>query len=168
MDEAPQVEANIWQVYEEQGLGVLGIDVNESMTTAQRIRDGDFTGGLPLTFPILHDPGGEAWQEYYSNGWFQTNVIIDQDFVIQYREQPGYDEDAIIEIIEALYSSDEDADGFLAHKDCDDTDATVYPCATEICGDGTDQDCNGEDRVCLPDALDEQEPNEDGASAHDL
>lgn len=44
---------------------------------------------------------------------------------------------------------DKDADGYSPQQgDCDDLDATVYPGATEICGDGIDQDCNGADAVC--------------------
>ncbi len=40
---------------------------------------------------------------------------------------------------------DADGDGYLAPEDCDDTDASVYPGASEPdwC-DGTDQDCDGE------------------------
>ncbi len=37
---------------------------------------------------------------------------------------------------------DEDADGSTADTDCDDTDATVYPGAEELCN-GQDDDCDG-------------------------
>ena len=40
---------------------------------------------------------------------------------------------------------DADGDGFAVSLDCDDSDASVYPGATEISGDGVDQDCNGVD-----------------------
>lgn len=38
---------------------------------------------------------------------------------------------------------DSDNDGFLDDVDCDDTDADVFPGATEVC-DGVDQDCDDE------------------------
>jgi hypothetical protein len=40
---------------------------------------------------------------------------------------------------------DHDGDGYsMAQGDCDDTNATVHPGAVEICGDGLDNDCDGE------------------------
>lgn len=44
--------------------------------------------------------------------------------------------------------TDLDGDGALADVDCDDEDPGVYPGATEICGDGRDQDCDGNDVLC--------------------
>jgi hypothetical protein len=34
--------------------------------------------------------------------------------------------------------------------DCDDTDVTIFPGASELCGDGIDQDCSGADTPSVP------------------
>ena len=38
---------------------------------------------------------------------------------------------------------DLDNDGFLCTVECNDQDPAVFPSATEICGDGIDNDCDG-------------------------
>jgi len=44
---------------------------------------------------------------------------------------------------------DADGDGLTENQgDCDDTDASINLSATEICGDGIDQDCDGADDEC--------------------
>ncbi|MGA1867755.1 MAG: MopE-related protein [bacterium] len=50
---------------------------------------------------------------------------------------------------ETLNTIDNDGDGVTENEgDCDDTDAGIYPGATEICDDGIDQDCDGSDFSC--------------------
>ncbi len=44
--------------------------------------------------------------------------------------------------------------GYVSNgMDCDDNDPSIHPRAEEICGDGMDQDCDGEDALCRIAAL---------------
>ncbi|MGD8590403.1 MAG: S8 family serine peptidase [Chromatiales bacterium] len=70
--------------------------------------------------------------------------------------EPGADNDSGYGLVDALAAyelllgstsgtTDADGDGYTVDLDCDDSDPSIYPGATEIKHDGIDQDCNGYD-----------------------
>ena len=78
------------------------------------------------------------------------------------------DEDAVDMLV---FHADADADGFgdaadilactvpagavVDGTDCDDADPAVYPAAVEVCGDGIDADCDGDDIGCCDGFVDD-------------
>lgn len=70
---------------------------------------------------------------FYSTDWY-----LDMDL-------DGY----ASEILNACFSPGIDyTDTVLVMTDCDDTDATINPGATDICENGIDEDCSGADASC--------------------
>jgi len=65
-------------------------------------------------------------------------------------------------VAQSLSGTDQDRDGFPASVDCNDSSASVFPGAREICGDGIDQNCNGSDQ-----ALADCDADRDGKTAND-
>jgi hypothetical protein len=94
-------------------------------------QDGDFCSPTP-------DAAGEATCDYaLRSGEHQlTFTVTDED---------GFtDSTTLVYEVTDLDDTDDDGDGFSeSQRDCDDTDASVYPGAEEDYSDDVDQDCNG-------------------------
>ncbi len=57
--------------------------------------------------------------------------------------------DKVFDLARSYFYSDADNDGFYSYEDCDDTQASVFPNAPEVC-DNIDNDCNGNIDENLP------------------
>ena len=107
---------------------------------------------------------GYLW-DVFRNTSYQKDYVNDRDgadpvevwlpagenTVSVYLREDGTRLDSIeLEPVDPIFpKSDADSDDFtVAQGDCDDTDSSINPAATDLCGDGIDQDCDGVDLIC--------------------
>ena len=103
--------------------GATGLGTEEK-TTSSAGSSGDYLG---LAVAGLGDADGDGYGDVLASSYGGTTATV----------WDGSCKDA-------------DGDGSCSDLDCDDTDATVYPGATETPGDGIDGDCDGTE-ICYAD-----------------
>lgn len=103
------------------------------------------------------DGDGLTDLEEASYGTDPNDADTDNDYLSDYAEvhngtDPLVYTDWQSPIINILLDSDDDSDGADSiadgGDDCDDTNASIYVGAAEVCGDGVDQNCDGVDTYC--------------------
>ena len=98
-DEMPQLDNNIWQVYKDQGVMVLGIDLQEDLGQVKL-----FAVNNSISFRLAIDPTGDVFRAYAGGDAVENvpyNVVIDKEKNIRY-SQTGYNENEMIVLIDNL------------------------------------------------------------------
>lgn len=81
--------------------------------------------------------------------------------------QKGDDYGVSVYTLSAHVFTDGDGDSYSSYYDCNDNDATVYPWAGEVAGDGLNQNCSGTDQLA-PATADAFEPDNSPATAKSM
>jgi hypothetical protein len=116
------------------GLAFQLIDADDTFTFTARRDGGDLVAGFPLTVSAPDRTAGQLVSLVFADDVDELEIVTDRAAAY------GLDE---VQVAWAA-DSDRDGDGWSdADGDCDDGDAAVSPDATEILGNGVDDDCDG-------------------------
>ncbi|MGA1826148.1 MAG: MopE-related protein, partial [bacterium] len=114
--------------------------------------DGNLDNGITINEATISELEGKSIDFTLDITDFENNLVVQNLF--DTLNERGIFTDGIRTLIpasqaqnhlkETLNNIDNDGDGVTENQgDCDDTDADLYPKATEICDDGKDNDCDG-------------------------
>lgn len=102
--EAAILENNIHQVYQEHGVTVIAIDMQEQLAVVQ-----NWAAGQGVTYKILMSPDWDIFSLFPQAGGLPYNAILDEDMVLRYA-RILFDEEAIVSTLNALLGFDPVAD----------------------------------------------------------
>jgi len=81
--EVPALELT-WQLYRDKHVIVIGVSIDDKKSDAE-----DFLGTFPVSYPMLHDPGGENVAKKWKVNSVPTLILIDSAGRVRERHQ-GY------------------------------------------------------------------------------
>ena len=102
-------------------------------------------GGVVCSNGITRCGDGTALSSTCANKGCNTCESSVITYITYYRDQDG---DGYGNPNNSTRASTQPSGYVSNNTDCDDTNTTTHPDATEICGDGIDQDCKNQDLIC--------------------
>jgi peroxiredoxin len=100
-EEADHLENDIWNIYRDQGVTVIAVDIMEFPSLVQ-----GWAAALGVTYEILMAPDWTLFEQYPSAGGLPYNAILDRKMVIRYGSL-GFDLDAVTGMIQTILDEDQ-------------------------------------------------------------
>jgi len=134
--------SRLWEVSFPTSVDVEGFYLTNAWSSSSTVQIDGYSGGaLVDSLTVLPSTTSATWIDVNFSG-IDALVLTPS----------AYSSDGHFSVDELTYHTDADGDGFT-DTDCDDSDASVYPGATETC-DGVDNNCDGTiDEASAVDAL---------------
>ena len=98
-EEMPHIEKEIWKIYKNVGINVIGIDRDESAEIVKK-----FSKEIKVTYPLALDPGADIFALFADrNSGVTRNIIIDTDGKIEFLTRL-FDPEAYLEMKKVIHS----------------------------------------------------------------
>jgi peroxiredoxin len=95
-EEAAHLEGDIWQVYADQGVTVIAVDIQEFQALVQ-----GWAAALGVTYAIWMAPDWTLFEQFPQSAGIPYNAVLDRNLVIRYASV-GFDLNAITSMVEEI------------------------------------------------------------------